>query len=266
LYGVLFILAPIPRDPLPSEKTYITTAPSGKTTPPLRLPCWHDTWVANRKKAKKARKSLDEGVGSIEAAEVLVSVVIPAYNEEKRLESMLVEAIEYLDTEFGRSSKNPSSGRKNGRATGSAVIANGEVPTKRGATVNEASGGPSGYEIILIDDGSKDKTVDVALLFSQKHQLHDIMRIVKLQENRGKGGAVIHGFRHVRGEYAIFADADGASTFSDLGKLIEGCKEVHDRPRRGIAVGSRAHMVGTEAVVKVSLRTPYKFGVVENSC
>jgi dolichyl-phosphate beta-glucosyltransferase len=208
---------------------------------------------------------LDGAAGSIEEAEVLISVVIPAYNEEERLEGMLVEAVEYLDSEFGRPSKNASGKIENGQTTGSAATANGKVHTKRGAKTNEVNIGPSGYEIILIDDGSKDKTVDVALCFSQKHQLHDTMRIVRLKENRGKGGAVTHGFRHVRGEYAIFADADGASTFSDLGKLIEGCKEVHDRPRRGIAVGSRAHMVGTEAVVKVRLLLPSRYEITEGS-
>jgi dolichyl-phosphate beta-glucosyltransferase len=49
----------------------------------------------------------------------------------------------------------------------------------------------------------------------------------------------------------MFADADGASKFEDLRKLVVGCDEVADVSERGIAVGSRAHMVGTEAVVKV---------------
>jgi dolichyl-phosphate beta-glucosyltransferase len=46
----------------------------------------------------------------------------------------------------------------------------------------------------------------------------------------------------------LFVDADGASKFSDFGKLekaLQG-KEL------AVAIGSRAHMVKTEAVVKVS--------------
>lgn len=147
-------------------------------------------------------------------------MVIPAYNEEDRIEIMLEEAVAFLDSEYGR------------------------VP-------GQASGSIGGYEILIVNDGSRDKTVDVALEFARKNQLHDTLRICTLKENRGKGGAVTHGFRHVRGAYVVFADADGASKFEDLRKLVEGCNAVADGPLRGIAVGSRAHMVGTDAVVKV---------------
>ncbi len=40
--------------------------------------------------------------------------------------------------------------------------------------------------------------MEVALEFSKKHGLHDILRVVTLEKNRGKGGGVTHGFRHVR--------------------------------------------------------------------
>lgn len=148
------------------------------------------------------------------------------------MEIMLEEAVEFLDAEYGRT---PMFGSQE----------KGEKATNRGI---------GGYEILIVNDGSTDKTIDVALEFSRKNQLHDILRVCTLQQNRGKGGAVTHGFRHVRGAYTVFADADGASKFGDLRKLVKGCQEVEDKPGRGIAVGSRAHMVGTEAVVKV--RTP----------
>src|SRR6185369_15276268 len=44
--------------------------------------------------------------------------------------------------------------------------------------------------------------------------------------------------------------------FSDVGNLIEGLEEVVDGSHRGIAVGSRAHLVGSEVVVKVSFFSP----------
>jgi dolichyl-phosphate beta-glucosyltransferase len=57
--------------------------------------------------------------------------------------------------------------------------------------------------------------------------------------------------RHARGTYVVFADADGASRFSDLGGLVQACEKAKDSQGRAVGVGSRAHMVGTEAVVKV---------------
>jgi dolichyl-phosphate beta-glucosyltransferase len=163
-----------------------------------------------------------------------MSVVIPAYNEAERIHTMLEEAVVFLDAEYGREPRR-SKGKENGSAR------------------KNAGNRIGGYEILIVNDGSKDKTVDVALAFSKKHGLHDVLRICTLKENRGKGGAVTHGFRHVRGAYAVFADADGASKFEDLAKLVEGCDRVADEPNRGIAVGSRAHMVGSEAVIKVCL-------------
>ncbi|PBP28556.1 glycosyl transferase family 2 [Diplocarpon rosae] len=231
IYTAVFLLAPTPRSPFSSEKTYITTAPDGSTTSPKQLPCWHDAWLSHRKEAENIKDFSAKHTGDIEEAELEMSVVIPAYNEEERLEIMLDEAVPFLDAEYGRTPR--SRGKTNGSAQ------------------HDASG-MGGYEILLVDDGSRDRTVEVALAFSKKHQLHDVLRICQLKENRGKGGAVTHGLRHVRGAFAVFADADGASTFSDLGKLVEGCKAVADQPHRAVAVGSRSHLVGSEAVVQRS--------------
>lgn len=232
VYAVLFIIAPIPRATLPSEETYISTTPDGKTTSPKPLPCWHDEWLAHRKANEQAGDLTDKHTGTIDEAELEMSVVIPAYNEEERIDIMLEEAVAFLDSEYGR-----TPGKSKGKANGNA----GKGSENR----------IGGYEILIVNDGSKDKTVDVALAFSRKYGLHDTLRICTLKENRGKGGAVTHGFRHVRGAYTVFADADGASRFEDLAKLVEGCNEVADEHNRGIAVGSRAHMVGSEAVIKV---------------
>ncbi len=57
--------------------------------------------------------------------------------------------------------------------------------------------------------------------------------------------------QHIRGKYAIFVDADGASKFADLGLLFSEMQKI-ERDGLGIASGSRAHMVFTDAVVKRS--------------
>ncbi|KAI0117202.1 glycosyltransferase family 2 protein, partial [Daldinia grandis] len=245
LYAVLHLVAPKPRPVLPSEKTYITTTPTG--TERRQLPCWHDRWLADRH-ASEARAKNDDptftdiaDTGSIEPAEVRMSVVFPAYNEEDRILPTLEEAVEYLDATFGRDP----------RPQPNALPKPAPVPAHRHVK-NAPREDVAGYEIIVVNDGSKDRTVEVALDFARKHELHDILRVVTLERNRGKGGGVTHGLRHVRGEYALFADADGASKFSDLGKLVEGCEEVVDGSHRGVAIGSRGHLVGSEAVVKRS--------------
>lgn len=172
---------------------------------------------------------------------------------------MLEEAVAYLDATYGRPKNETSTGR-----TTSTSVSNDSKMKLRGrndasttsetvtstAITNPPS--PSGYEILLIDDGSKDATVQVALDFSKKHHLHNTLRIISLTSNRGKGGAVTHGLRHARGLHALFADADGASRFSDVSALIAGCSAVADSSGRAVAVGSRAHLVGSEAVVKRS--------------
>lgn len=45
------------------------------------------------------------------------------------------------------------------------------------------------YEVIIVSDGSKDKTVEVAQKYSERYTT-DKVRVLALVENRGKGGAV----------------------------------------------------------------------------
>jgi dolichyl-phosphate beta-glucosyltransferase len=45
------------------------------------------------------------------------------------------------------------------------------------------------YEVIIVSDGSKDKTVEVALSYAKKYG-SDKIRVLELVQNRGKGGAV----------------------------------------------------------------------------
>ncbi|OAA60767.1 Glycosyl transferase, family 2 [Cordyceps fumosorosea ARSEF 2679] len=251
LFVLLHLVAPKPRAPFPSEKTYITSAPNGAPTAPRPLPCWYDRWFAERRlsKTRSASASADADptaipdTGAIEPAELLLSVVLPAYNEEDRILPTLEEAVAYLDEHVGRPGGKTSADTSSRKAP---------RPHRHAASRPASSRPESGYEILVVNDGSRDKTVDVALRFARDRGLHDVLRVVSLERNRGKGGGVTHGLRHVRGHYVLFADADGASRFSDVAKLMEGCEEVVDASGRGVAIGSRAHLVGSEAVVKRS--------------
>ncbi|POS85917.1 hypothetical protein EPUL_004569 [Erysiphe pulchra] len=235
LIFVPFFLVSKPRAPGLLEKTYITSDSIKGRSSIRPLPCWYDSWAQHRKEAENNDGHSEKETGSIDEPELEMSVVIPAFNEEERLEAMLEEAVAFLDSEYGR------------------VMRSKEKSVADKYSERSNWRGLGGYEILIVDDGSKDKTVDVALTFSQKHGLHDILRVCSLRKNRGKGGAVTHGLRHVRGAYALFADADGASRFSDLSKLVEGCNEVVDTLGRAVSIGSRAHLVGSGAVVKRSV-------------
>ncbi|KAK5174536.1 dolichyl-phosphate beta-glucosyltransferase [Saxophila tyrrhenica] len=255
LYTLFLFLAPSPRPPRTSEKQYTTVLSNGDVSKPQQLPCWYDNHVALKGMAREGKIQRAEAF-QVEEGGVFMSLVVPAYNEEERLSGMLEEAVDYLQANYGHhGTKSKSS------SNGSLQAAGQEGDPRRG------------WEIIVVSDGSTDKTVQTALWFARTHQMNKhaaqhgpwngslshgsippgSIRVVQLEENRGKGGAVTHGMRHARGTYVVFADADGASKFTDLGKLVMACEKAKDKSGRAVAVGSRAHMVGTEAVVKRSV-------------
>ena len=91
------------------------------------------------------------------------------------------------------------------------------------------------WEIIVVDDGRKDRTKDVAYEYIQRYNADNIRVLVEFY-NRGKGGAIRMGVLSCRGRYILMADADGATTFSEIEKLEKAVKEGYD-----LAVGSRNH-------------------------
>uniref|UniRef100_A0A0N4ZTJ7 Diacylglycerol O-acyltransferase 1 n=1 Tax=Parastrongyloides trichosuri TaxID=131310 RepID=A0A0N4ZTJ7_PARTI len=100
------------------------------------------------------------------------------------------------------------------------------------------------YEIIVVDDGSTDNTCEVAYKFSNYN-----LKIIKLDKNKGKGGAIRDGVLHSNGKLILFADADGATSFCDFEKLEKKFKELSssdndnvDFTFPGIIVGSRCHL------------------------
>lgn len=110
------------------------------------------------------------------------------------------------------------------------------------------------WEIVLVDDGSRDETGRIALSWAAAHKLEPgQLRLSTLERNRGKGGAVSHGVMHSRGNLVLFADADGATKFSDLKKLEEALFLFSEKNKPAVAIGSRAHMVNTDVVVKRTL-------------
>lgn len=78
------------------------------------------------------------------------------------------------------------------------------------------------WEILMIDDGSKDKTYEIALSLSQRNKS---LRAISHAPNRGYGAALKDGFENSRYDYVVFTDGDGQFDFSELDKFIE---KIHD--------------------------------------
>jgi glycosyltransferase involved in cell wall biosynthesis len=122
-----------------------------------------------------------------------LSIIIPAYNEERRLPRGLAKIREYL---------------------ASRAFAPGKV------------------EIIVVDDGSKDRTAAIAEEWSREMPT---LRLVPNGENRGKGYSVRHGMMEARGRVALFTDADLSAPIEEADKLLVALDQGND-----VAIGSRA--------------------------
>jgi dolichyl-phosphate beta-glucosyltransferase len=64
---------------------------------------------------------------------------------------------------------------------------------------------PYPYEVIIVDDGSRDGTTD---LIRKRYRHHDEISIYQQPRNLGKGAAIKQGMLLARGEYLFFSDAD----------------------------------------------------------
>jgi glycosyltransferase involved in cell wall biosynthesis len=61
------------------------------------------------------------------------------------------------------------------------------------------------FEIVLVDDGSYDETLSLALLAAEQW---DNVRVIGYPENLGKGYALVEGAKEARGDLVLFVDAD----------------------------------------------------------
>jgi len=92
---------------------------------------------------------------------MMISIVVPAFNEEQRIRRTLESLLDVL----------PGLSRE--------------------------------FEIVVVDDGSTDRTAAVA-----GGIVNPAIRLIRLAENRGKGAALKEGLGKTRGDIVFFADAD----------------------------------------------------------
>lgn len=118
-----------------------------------------------------------------------LSVIIPAYNEERRIQKTLRLVSEYL--------------------------------SRQNYT----------YEIIVVNDGSQDRTTEVVKEFSG---FIKNLRLIDNKVNRGKGAVVKQGMLEAEGEIRLFMDADNSTEINHLEKMFPEFDKGSD-----VVMGSR---------------------------
>jgi dolichyl-phosphate beta-glucosyltransferase len=101
---------------------------------------------------------------------------------------------------------------------------------------------PLRYEIVVVDDGSKDNTIGVT---EAAMATIPNLRLVKQTPNRGKGAAVRRGMLEARGQIRVMCDADGSMPPDELPKLLAPIVSC----QAAIAIGSR-YVAGAKTDVK----------------
>ena len=98
--------------------------------------------------------------------------------------------------------------------------------------VAHCRGDTRAFELILVDDGSRDGTSAVGRLLCQEYPE---LRLIRLAANHGKGYAVRTGVINAVGHTVLFADADGATPIAEIERLEDALALGAD-----VAIGSRA--------------------------
>ena len=97
------------------------------------------------------------------------------------------------------------------------------------------------YEIVVIDDGSRDRTAANAMRYAKRN---GHVKVISYPKNAGKGYAVKTGFMRATGDAVIFADSDMEIDLSVITKYIEALE------RADIVIASKKH---PDSRVKVPL-------------
>lgn len=99
----------------------------------------------------------------------------------------------------------------------------------------------SPYEIVVVNDGSKDKTLSRTIMYARRN-CH--VKVISYDENVGKGYAVKAGFMQATGEVVVFADSDMEIDLSVVSSYVEALQ------RGDIVIATKWH---PDSVVEMPL-------------
>ena len=130
----------------------------------------------------------------------------------------------------------PSAGRRTAPVDVSIVIPAFDEAERIAPSLKEIaahlSARPFRGEVLLVDDGSRDGTAEVARQAAAAHDL--ALEVLRYTPNRGKGHAVRTGMLAARGEAVLFTDADLSVPVSHLDRFLSRLHEGAD-----VVIGSR---------------------------
>ena len=90
---------------------------------------------------------------------------------------------------------------------------------------------PYSYEIVVVNDGSKDNTAEVV---EKMKKLVRNLKLIDNTENKGKGGVVRQGMLLTNGTVRLFTDADNSTSIDQFDQMIPLFKEGYE-----VVIGSR---------------------------
>ena len=85
---------------------------------------------------------------------------------------------------------------------------------------------PHAWEVILVDDGSADKSVEILREYAEKDT--ERVRMVSFRRNFGQTAAMAAGIDHAKGEVVVLMDADLQNDPADIPMLLERLDEGYD--------------------------------------